>query len=264
MTQKTPGPAHPYRLLARFYDDLQGDAAQMNRHARWNILRDVLPRPRSVCDLGCGSGETALHFARRGCRVYAVDLSPVFCRITRQKARTERLAVRVFCADMRDVRLPTPVELVTCEFATLNHLRRRTDLRRLVRSVWRALLPGGWFLFDVNTCASLKEQYASTHWFETPRFKLVLHGEWNAARKQAVLDLDWFVPEQRGLWRHRRERVNNICWSEQELREALRTAGFRRIRSCDGVDVRPFHPEARRGYDRYFLALKSLRRQRRQ
>ena len=253
----------PYTILARFYDQLTPYAPAMNRHARRRILGRILRRMRSVCDLGCGSGETALDFARlrqgsggqarRGLKVFAVDNSPVLCRRVRQKARRARLPVRVLCADMRRFRLPEPVDIVTCEFAALNHLPRQRDLLPTLCAVARALRPGGTFLFDVNTCRSFAEQVPKGEWIETRDFKLVIRGGYDRRRRRAVLNFEWFLPDGR-RWRYQREQVPHICWSDREIRRVLRRAGFRRIRFWDGVDVRPRLPGARRGYDAYYLA----------
>ena len=256
-----PSSSSPYTLLARFYDRLTPYAPGMNRHARRRILGRRLERFASACDLGCGTGETALEFARRGLRVFAVDNSPTLCRIAREKARRKGLAVRVLCADVRRFRLPEPVDLVTCEFATLNHLPRHTDLPRALRAVARALRPGGCFLFDVNNCRSFAEQIPKGEWVETRDFKLVIHGGYDPRRRRARLDFEWFLPAKAGLrngkrWRHQRERVEHICWSEGEIRRALRRAGFHRIRFWDGVEVRPPMPGMRRGHDTYYLARK--------
>ena len=163
----------PYTLVARFYDELHGDAQRMNRSARNKVLGKILPSVHSVCDLGCGTGTTALELARRGLKMYAVDLSPTMCRLARQKAHRAGLPVRVICSDMRAFRLPEPVDLVICEFNPLNHLSRRADLIRVARSVWRALQPGGYFYFDLNTRRSLQELYPSAHWFEKRSFCMV-------------------------------------------------------------------------------------------
>ncbi|MGH9804691.1 MAG: class I SAM-dependent methyltransferase [Candidatus Acidiferrales bacterium] len=246
----------PYGMLARFYDTLADYAPAMNRHARERILGRILDQVRSACDLACGSGETALALAHRGLKVYAVDLSPTFCRITRRKARRARLPVRVLCADMRRFRLPRRVDLVTCEFAGLNHLPRKDDLLPVFRAVARALGPGGWFLFDLNTPKSLREQMQMTEWVEKPEFKLLMRGHYDRKRRAGILTFDWFVAAGK-LWRHQRETVDHIAWSDAEIRRALRRAGFRRPRFFDGLDVRPPMPGAKRGYDAYYLAKKS-------
>ncbi len=250
MSNKSP---QPYTLLAQFYDEMAPYAPGMNRHARRRILRKVLGQVRSACDLACGSGETALDFARHSLKVYAVDFSPTLCHITREKARRARLPVRVLCTDMRRFRLPEPVDLVTCEFAGLNHLPHKADLIPVFRAVARALRPGGWFLFDLNTPKSLREQSQVTEWVEKPEFKLLLRGRYDPRRRTATLTFDWFIPVGR-FWRHQREMVGHIAWRDEEIRRALRRADFRRLRFWDGLDVRPRMPGAKRGYDTYYLA----------
>jgi len=245
----------PYNLVARFYEQLQGRAPAMNRHARRKILGKILPRVRSVCDLGCGIGTTALEFARRGYRVFAVDPSPVMCRIAREKARRARLPVRVLRADARSFHLPQPVDLVTCEFNALNHLPRKADLARATRAVARALHPGGYFSFDLNTRRTLEELFPSGHWFETRDFCLALHGGYERRRKKGWLKFEWFLPAGK-LWHRLRERIEEIWWTDAEVRRALKQAGFHRIRAWDATKVRPRSMQSRPGFDLYFLAQK--------
>ena len=228
----------PYALLARYYDVLCAYAAPMNRHARKQILRTVLPRVRSVCDVGCGSGETALELARRGLEVHAVDSSPVFCEVVRASARRAKLRVVVHCDDMRDFRLPRPVDLVLAEFASLNNLADRRDLPRVFNAVARALGDGGWFCFDVNTPLSLRTQYPQTFWIEDKRFKLVQHGSLEADGRRARLDFEWLIPSGR-MWRHVRETLWHVCWTDAEIRRALQLAGFDLVRSFDGLGRAP-------------------------
>jgi len=245
----------PYALLARYYDGLCAYAAPMNRHARSRILRTVLPRVRSVCDVGCGSGETAIELARRGFEVYAVDSSPVFCGVVRASAHRAKLRVAVQCDDMRDFTLPRPVDLVLAEFASLNNLADRRDLPRVFNAVARALRDGGWFCFDVNTPLSLRTQYPQTYWIEDKKFKLVQHGSLEADGQRARLDFEWLIPSGR-MWRHVRETLWHVCWTDAEIRRALRLAGFELLRCFDGQDVRPKMAGEKRGTDAYYLARK--------
>jgi DNA-binding winged helix-turn-helix (wHTH) protein/predicted RNA methylase len=247
----------PYALLAQHYDRLCSYAAPLNRHARGRILRTAMPKVHRVCDLGCGSGETALELAARGLEVHAVDVSPVFCNAVRAKARRAGLAVNVHCRDMRDFTLPRPMDLVLAEFASLNNLADRRDLARVLEAVARALAGGGWFLFDVNTPLSLRSQYAETiYWDEDSAFKLVQRGSLEADGRRARLDFDWFVPSGRVVWRHVRETLWHVCWTDAEIRRALRVAGFDGVRTFDGVEVRPRVAHQKRGTDTYYLARK--------
>lgn len=248
----------PYTLLARFYDRLTEEAPAMHRHARQKILGEILPRVRTVCDLGCGTGSTAMELARRGLKVFAVDLSPAMCRLARRKARRAGLPIKVLCADMRSLRLPEPVDLVLSEFNPLNHLPRKADLERVARAVSRALRPGGYFCFDLNTPRTYEELSAFTRWVDERDFSVVIHGGFNPPRDKAWVQFEWFIPDGRH-WRRYRERVVDVCWTDSEIRRALRQAGFHHIRSWDGAQVRPASREKRNGYDTYYLAQKPLR-----
>jgi DNA-binding winged helix-turn-helix (wHTH) protein len=249
----------PYGLLAQHYDRLCDYAPAVNRHARSLILRTALPKVHRVCDLGCRSGESAGELARSGLEVHAVDLSPVFCETVRSKARKAGVTIHVHCQDMRDFALARPVDLVLAEFASLNNLADRRDLSRLLDSVAQALVAGGWFLCDVNTPQSLRMQYPPTCYVdEEPAFRLVQRGSVERDGQRARLDFDWFVPAgQSGrLWRHVRETLWHVSWTNREVMRALRLAGFDHVRCFDGIDVRPRVPDERRGTDMYYLGRK--------
>ncbi len=248
----------PYGLLAKHYEAIVPGAAQMNRHARKRALGPILERARSVCDLACGPGHAALELARASKRVFAVDLAPHFCDLVRKRARAAKLDVTVIRADMRRFRLPEQVDLVLCEFSAVNNLTDRRGLASVFRSVACALEPGGHFLVDVNTPKSFATQVAVTSWLEARDFKLVLQGKLEDKGRRAVLTCDWF--EQNGkLWRHERETIVNVCWTDREIRDALESAGLRVVKKLDGVDIRPLMQGAVRGTDEYYLAQKPRR-----
>jgi len=247
----------PYRELARFYDRLIPGVPEMNRHAREKVLGRDLRGARSACDLACGSGDTALDLARRGLDVQAVDLSLGFCRTVRERARRAGARVRVTRGDMRSFRLKEPVDLLLCEFAALNNLDRREDLGKVFRGVARALRPGGTFAFDVNTPHSFATQIPRGEWMEQPDFKLVMHGTVEDGGFRVPLHLEWFLPE-RGRFRHVRETIVHVCWTEAEIRRELRAAGFGKIETFDGADVRPKSMGTPRGTDLYFVATRTF------
>jgi len=247
--------APPYSILGRFYDSLTRQSPRMNRLARRKILGKLLPHLHTVCDLGCGTGTTAVTLAKAGHKVYAVDASSTQCRNARHKIREAGVTVPVLCADMRRFRLPEPVDLVICEFNPLNHLARNKDLVVAFQRVARALAPGGRFYFDLNMQPTYAKYYPVTRWEEHDGFCLITRGGFDARRREAWLDLDWFVAE-RQRWRRYRERIEDTWWTNAEIQAALLKAGFEGIRSWDGTRIRPPEVKPRRGFDRYYLARK--------
>ncbi len=250
-----PRLVRPYKILAEHYDELFGFTRSWGALARANLLADVFPRIDAACDLACGTGTAAVELARRGLKVYAVDLSPAMCRLARRKIRASGLPAQVIRADMRDFHLPRQVGLVTCEFDALNHVPQRKDLGSVTRAVARALHPGGHFYFDVNTELAFERIWPVTWWLEKPGVVLVMRGEYDRSAGKAFADAEWFIREGR-LWRRRHEYIEQVCWTDQEIRGALRDAGFCSIRKWDAAPFFKDDPFVRPGYRTFYLARK--------
>lgn len=244
-----------YSLLAQVYDRIQPHRPEINRRARQVVLKKVLPKVRSICDLGCGTGVTAVELAGRGLRVVAVDNSPDMCRLTRERARRAGLQVKVLCADMRRFHLPSQVDLVLCEFSGLGHVKGHGDLCRVMRRVAEALSPGGFFYFDVLPTGPSRQSLRHEWVGETEDLMVCCRTVYDPGLRREEVEINWFTPA-RDLWRRYRERMQVSHWSTATIRGTLRRAGFRRVQVVDGTRFAP-RPGLRLGT--YFLAQKALR-----
>jgi SAM-dependent methyltransferase len=220
------------------------------------VLGRILPQVETACDLACGTGTTALILARKGIKMYALDLSPLMCRLAREKARRARLPVRIFEADMRHFRLPESVDLVTCEYDALNHVPRRADLRLVAKAVQRALRPGGHFFFDVNNSLGFERYWSGTSWIEKPGVVAVMRSGHNRQSDKAWSDVDWFIRDG-NCWRRRHERVEEVCWDPGEIRHVFQETGFDQLRAWDAAPFFKNNPVIRPGCRTVYLARKS-------
>jgi SAM-dependent methyltransferase len=246
----------PYKLLAEYYDRFFTFHLPWFEAARERVLGSFLPRVESACDLACGTGTTALLLAGRGIKMFAVDLSPVMCRLAWQKARRIGLPLRVLRADMRAFRLPEPVDLVLCEFDALNHVPSKADLALVASAVAEALRPGGHFYFDVNNRLALETIWPGAWWIEEPDVAMVMHGGYDHRQDRGWTNIEWFLREGR-CWRRCHERVEQVCWTSTEIRGALRRAGFDQIRAWDATPFFEDDPKIRPGCRTFYLARKS-------
>jgi SAM-dependent methyltransferase len=80
------------------------------RAATWERLDAVFSAARRVLEIGCGTGEDAVHLALRGVDVLATDPSPAMLRVAAEKAR------RAGCAQRIDFRC-MPMERLGAELA---------------------------------------------------------------------------------------------------------------------------------------------------
>jgi SAM-dependent methyltransferase len=91
----------------------------------------------AVLELGCGSGRVALHLARRGCEVWAVDANPALLEVLESRATTAGLPVRAQLADVRALELDREFGLVIAPMQVIQMLggadSRLAALKRAAR-----------------------------------------------------------------------------------------------------------------------------------
>jgi SAM-dependent methyltransferase len=87
----------PFDTLAGPYDDAfsRTPLGRRLRDRVWQRLDTVFPAGSRVLELGCGTGEDALHLASRGVSVVATDVSRPMVEATRAKADAAGLGARV-------------------------------------------------------------------------------------------------------------------------------------------------------------------------
>ncbi len=95
-----------------------------------------------VLDLGCGTGENALHFASRGLDVTGLDASSPAIGQAKIKARERQLSVRFLQADALQLTdIAQPFDTVTD--SGLLHVLSDQEMQQVIRGVHAVLLPGG-------------------------------------------------------------------------------------------------------------------------
>lgn len=150
MTETASGNA-PYRRFAEFYDALLGDRSFPDMRLAFEWIRNQYSlRFASAADIGCGTGTFVDYLCRVGSGpVWGVDLSPQMLEVAAVKNVGNR--AKFLLQDMRRLRLPQTVDLVTCQFEALNYLPTIDDLHSAFVCFGRALAFGGSAVFDVTT-----------------------------------------------------------------------------------------------------------------
>ena len=140
-----------YQGLAGHYDDLFGAQPALDRQAIFEWMVDAYDlRFRSAADVGCGTGTFVRYLMQAGVQpVWGVDLSPAM--LARAVAKNPQNGAQFLHQDLRELLLPEPVDLLTCQFETLNYVLTDADLRTAFERFAAALTLGGYAVFDVAT-----------------------------------------------------------------------------------------------------------------
>lgn len=97
----------------------------------------------ATLELGCGTGRVALHLARRGHEIWAVDRDPALTGELERRAQVESLPVRVATADIRELDLDARFSLVAAPMQVMQMLRGEDGRRRALERCAAHLAPDG-------------------------------------------------------------------------------------------------------------------------
>ncbi|MEJ2359616.1 MAG: methyltransferase domain-containing protein [Deinococcales bacterium] len=144
----------PFTALAEVYDAIMADV----EYDDWAAFILRLARERgwqggAALDVGCGTGNATVPMRALGVEVSGLDGSEAMLRVAQRKLP----AVRFYRSDFRTMRLPQRFTLVYSVFDALNNLLEPSGFEAMARRVFDHLLPGGLFIFDVNTTVGLRD-----------------------------------------------------------------------------------------------------------
>ena len=219
-----------YEALAASYDRLTND---VDYRATVAFYREILAReglhPRTAVDLACGTGTVSVLLAKQGLRVTGVDMSEEMLTVAQQKADGLENPPRFVCQRLQNLTLPRGVDLAVCALDSLDYITNPDDCAEAIRRVYRALNPGGIFIFDVNTPEKLRAMDGQVFLDEDDDVYCVWRGEFDEKTNICSYGMDLFQRQGR-LWRRSFEEHREYAYSAQQLMDFLKAAGFTGIR----------------------------------
>jgi SAM-dependent methyltransferase len=104
----------------------------------------------SMIELGCGPGQYCREFGNRGARAIGLDLQPEMITYGNQLETQSPTGCVFLEGDMRMFELEEPVDLAVCMMATISLMLTNEDMIRHLRSVHRAVRPGGLYIVEMG------------------------------------------------------------------------------------------------------------------
>ena len=218
---------NPYDRLASVYNRHLAGFGQRVLPMLTRLVLHRLPPCARVLDLCCGTGQLTALLSQQGFRVTGLDSSAGMLEFARRNAS----AAEFVMADARNFSLPCRFNAAVSVHDSINHFLSTEELVAVLANVRSVLCAGGNFVFDVNMeplyaarwnggmCAVLEDEACELRASWDPRARL--------GRNQAI-----FFP--RGGGSPTAEiAVLERCYGEQEIRSALREAGFAAVASYD-------------------------------
>lgn len=219
-----------YENLAFSYDRLTEDVDYRATVAFYEtILNREGLKPRTVADLACGTGSISLILAEKGYKVTGVDLSEDMLSVAWDKASGMENPPLFVHQDLSELHLPRGVDMAVCALDSLDYITEPEKCRQAIARVYKALNPGGIFLFDVNTPEKLRAMDGQVFLDEDDDVYCVWRGEFDEQTNICSYGMDLFQ-RQGDTWQRSFEEHREYAYSEEQLRAYLRDAGFTKIR----------------------------------
>lgn len=221
-----------YGAFAEYYDSLTSNVSY-DETAKYvaDILSENGIKKGILLDLACGTGTMSVQMAKRGYEVIGIDNSPEMLSEAREKAYEAKEDILFLCQDMCNIDLYGTVECTICLLDSLNHLESEEELQAAFEGVSLFTVPGGLFIFDVNT--QYKHKYVlgnNTFVYDNDDVYCVWQNEYDDESKTVEIFLDFFE-EENGLYRRSSEYFTECAFSDETIRRLLKEAGFSNIKA---------------------------------
>jgi SAM-dependent methyltransferase len=219
-----------YKNLAFSYDRLTND---VDYSAVVDFYHEILAsegvKPRTVADLACGTGSVSLLLAQRGYQVTGVDMSEDMLTVAADKTQELENRPVFVCQRLQALRLPRGVDLAVSGLDSMNYITDPADCEMAIKRVYKALNPGGIFIFDVNTPQRFQSMDGQVFLDEDDDVYCVWRGEFDAKTNICSYGMDLFQRAGK-TWQRSFEEHQEYAYTQEQLEQYLKNAGFSHIR----------------------------------
>ena len=213
-------------------------AFDMNRKQEVDFLVHCFGRyakgdVKRVLDIACGTGPHLIRLAQRGYRMSGLDLSPDNVAFLRERSAAKGLDVELLVADMTRFRLRRRVDAAICMQDSQGHLLTNEAILAHLRSVARAVRPGGLYVFDRYMCSSWTDPARRWSWTRrrgraTVRATFEALKELNPVTQTFYEDMELEVLEGDDRHVYRQRHASRMVFP-QELKSLVELAGGFRL-----------------------------------
>ena len=230
-----------YDDFAWFYDQYwSADALAWELAVLQRLLLNELETGATLLDACCGAGQLAAALTEQSLSVTGIDLSPAMIELARRNAPTATFRE----GDVREVSpsLGTFTAAVSM-YDSLNHLLSIEDLGKAFNGIGSCLIPGGWFVFDLNTKVGIEAWGTMSHADDEAAF--IVESEFDEMAKRGTFRFVGF--RQHGsAWRRTDTRLEQTWFTNDEIHDALTDARFDKVSMYDRAEVLGNEPNGKK------------------
>ena len=201
----------------------------IDRTVNWLFSHLGLVPGMELADLGCGPGLYCTRFYQKGLRVTGIDYSLNSINYAQDYARKHGFKIKYIYQNYLELDYQEKFDIIILIYYDFGVLTL-ADQKYLLKKIYQALKPGGYFVFDITTPSMRKgvggknknwELQEEGFWLPTPY--LMLYEQFHYAEENVYLD-QYLVVDQGGQIKIFRNWESN--YTPASIKQLLNEAGF--------------------------------------
>lgn len=220
-------PVAPYTIFARIYDRVMGSQAfPVLKQGFEKAVQRYAITFRSAADVGCGTGTFIRYLSTYGVPVIGVDNSLAMLAMAAGKQRDSDTVL--LHQDMRELDLPWRVDLITCNFDTLNYLLSGAEVSRTLHRFHANLNAKGHLIFDmISAPAGGTARQQIMQQVRVPGLSSTWRICWSPRRRWSIVTMLYTLDRDAKKPVSRREVHIQRWYPLSFVKKAIMSAGFR-------------------------------------
>lgn len=105
-------------------------------------------RPKTILDLGCGTGGYTFPLVQKGYQLTAIDASLPMLRKAEEKQNALHTRIRFYQKNLQDFQLKRKFDVVVCMFSVIDYLIKDKDIAKALKNIRGHMKKDSLFIFD--------------------------------------------------------------------------------------------------------------------
>ena len=185
-----------------------------------------LPKGAKILDLCCGHGRHLLPLAEMGYQMTGLDLSRKALAILAKSVKNKKLKIRIIRGDMREIPFKNEFDTVINMFTAFGYLETDYEDFKVLKSIAKALKPGGKFLIDIMNRNWILTNFHPKSWERIGELLLLEERIYDTETHHNIVKIQ--ILDRKGKW-HKAVYVVRM-YSLAEMRKNLNKVGLKIVK----------------------------------
>ncbi|MGD9679469.1 MAG: class I SAM-dependent methyltransferase, partial [Vulcanibacillus sp.] len=183
--------------------------------------------PKTIIDIGCGTGNISIPLSKLGYEMIGVDISTDMLAIAKEKMIANNVSFLLIEQDMLELDLGITVDLVISYCDSFNYLTDTDKIKKTFASIDKHLDLGGYFIFDLHSPYKITDIYnGQTYAWNDEDVSLVWLTDVNVDELTVEHDLTFFIKKEDGRYDRLQEIHQQKTYPVDVIKELLEETGF--------------------------------------